>query len=78
MEKEEPSSGITPEAQGPQLPSSTMDMTMDNMVDITPSGEVQMRVTRGIYRQDESLNGDQPIETARCRIQKESERKRLE
>ncbi|VDH99537.1 Hypothetical predicted protein [Mytilus galloprovincialis] len=73
MEKEEPSSRITPDAQGPQLPSSTMDLTMDNMVDVTPSGEVQMQVTRGIYRQDESLNGDQPIETARCRTQKEKD-----
>ncbi|CAG2196560.1 unnamed protein product [Mytilus edulis] len=73
MEKEEPSSRITPDAQGPQLPASTMDLTMDNMIDVTPSGEVQMRVTKGIYRQDESLNGDQPIEMARCRTQKEKD-----
>lgn len=73
MEKEEPSSRITPDAQGPQLPASTMDLTMDNMVDVTPSGEVQMRVTKGVYRQDESLNGDQPIEMARCRTQKEKD-----
>ncbi|CAG2196578.1 unnamed protein product [Mytilus edulis] len=73
IEEEEPSSRITPDAQGPQLPASTMDLTMDNMVDVTPSGEVQMRVTRGIYRQDESLNGDQSIETARCRTQKEKD-----
>ncbi|VDI21989.1 Hypothetical predicted protein [Mytilus galloprovincialis] len=53
MEKEEPNSRITPDAQGPQLPASTMDLTMDNMVDVTPSGEVQMRVTKGVYRQDE-------------------------
>ncbi|VDI36030.1 Hypothetical predicted protein [Mytilus galloprovincialis] len=73
MEKEEPSSRITPDAQGPQLPASTMDLTMDNMVDVTPSGEVQMRVTKGVYRQDESLNGDQPIEMARCRTQKKKD-----
>ncbi|CAC5405926.1 unnamed protein product [Mytilus coruscus] len=74
METEEPSSKITtPNAQGPQLPVSTMDLTMDNMVDVTPSGEVQMRVTRGICRQDESSNGDQSIENAGCITQKEKD-----
>ncbi|CAC5398948.1 unnamed protein product [Mytilus coruscus] len=47
---------------------------MDNMVDVTPS-EVQMRVTSGICRQDESLNGDQPLVTARFRTQAEKDSK---
>ncbi|VDI20688.1 Hypothetical predicted protein, partial [Mytilus galloprovincialis] len=80
---EEPSSRITPDAQGPQLPASTMDLTMDNMVDVTPSGEVQMRKWRDVELRKKKTRNDAKITDEEQLLQdlekhKEAERDILE
>lgn len=54
LETEETSSPIgTSDAQGQHLPASPMDQDGEMIINATPSGEVQMRVTGQIHNSDE-------------------------
>ena len=68
LETEETSCPIvTSDAQGPQLPASPRDQDGEMIINATPSGEVQMRVTREIHNPDESGNEEQRTDVVRPR-----------
>jgi len=68
LETEETSSPIeTSDAQGPQLPASPMDQDGEMIINATPSGEFQLRVTGEIHNSDGSRNEEQRTDVVRPR-----------